>query len=64
MTPFVSPALVALGPFIVPIFILIFAALLCLAIWLIDRGGIVCTGLGALIIAGLCLQLAPLVLVL
>ncbi|KRR25937.1 hypothetical protein [Bradyrhizobium retamae] len=62
MTPFVSQILLALGPYVVPVFILIFAALLCLAMWLLDKPGVWRVSMACLILAGLALQLAPLVL--
>lgn len=60
----ISETLLALGPWIMPIFLLMFTALLCLALYLIDRGGVFCTSIAILILAALGLQLAPLVFVL
>jgi len=60
--PFVSPTLLALGPYVVPALILIFAALLCLAIWLLEKPNVWRVSAACLILAGLVLQLAPLVL--
>jgi len=75
----ISETLLALGPYVVPALILLFAALLWLALWLLEEpapfrdheGNVVGTrprrnpwrvGLACLILAGLALQLAPLVL--
>lgn len=60
----ISAAMLALGPFIVPAFVLIFSALLCVALWLLDKPTKLRVSLAILILAALCLQIAPLVFVL
>jgi hypothetical protein len=62
MTPFVSPTLLALAPYVAPALILIVAALAWLADWLLQKRRLWQVSLGYLILAGLVLQLAPLVL--
>jgi hypothetical protein len=58
----ISEKLLALGPYVVPVLILIFAALLGLAVWLLAKPNVWRVSLACLILAGLALQLAPLVL--
>lgn len=58
----ISERLLALGPFMAPVLILIFAALLCLVIWLLEKPKVWRVSLACLILAGLALHLAPLVL--
>lgn len=60
--PFVSPTLLALGPYVVPVLIVILVALLYAVFWLFEKGGVWRVSLGCLILLGLALQLAPLVL--
>lgn len=58
----ISETLLALGPYVMVPIILIFAALLCLAIWLLEKPSAWRVGMACLILAGLALQLKPLVL--
>lgn len=60
--PFVSPTLLALGPYVVPVLIMILIALIYAVLWLFEKGGVWRVTLACLILAGLALQLAPLVL--
>jgi hypothetical protein len=62
MTPFVSPTLLAFGPYVVPTLILILAALMGVIVWLLEKPRTWRIGLALLIAFGIALQLAPLVL--
>lgn len=61
MSPFVSSALVAAGPFVVPILLVILAGLIWLALWLLGKGGWR-AWLGWAIVAFIVAQLTPLVM--